>query len=136
MTTEPFRPVRAAPAPRRRDTVLAALEAFRGLHAQVCVTQIVAFLYICENEGINLKELAFVCGATDATASRTARGLSHPDAPGSLSPALGLVELRENPEDGRGRLLYLTDKGRAMRERIDQLIAQAVQTSGQSAAAA
>ena len=50
---------------RRRDTVLAGLEEFRRIDPGITVTGIVTFLYVCENEGISMTELASVAGLGD-----------------------------------------------------------------------
>ena len=113
------------PPARKRNSCLQALEEVRGLSQAATLKDVVAFLYICENEGINLRELAQVCGFTDSTASRTARSLAPRGSAGALPPALGLIELRPDPRDDRGRTLHLTEAGRRLRERIDRLIAEA-----------
>lgn len=112
-------------APRRRNAVLEALERFRRLEPTVSLTHIVAFLYICENEGLNVAELAQVFGTTRATASRTARALGEAGDPDSLPPRLGLVAGGGDPHDQRGKLLRLTDSGHRMRDELDAVIRQA-----------
>lgn len=110
---------------RRRNSCLQALEEFRTLSDSVTLKHVVAFLYVCENEGINLRELAQVGGFTDSTASRTARALASPGAAGALPPALGLMDLRIDLRDDRSRTLHLTETGRRLRDRIDGVIAEA-----------
>lgn len=108
--------------PRRRDSVLEALEILRAAEPAISLTHTLAFLYICENEGLNISELASVCRTTIATASRTARALTAKGAPDSLKPAAGWVESRPNPTDSKGRVLFLTETGRQLRARIDAVI--------------
>ena len=108
--------------PRRRDSVLEALEILRGAEPAISLTHTLAFLYICENEGLNVSELAAVSRVTIATASRTARALTARSAPDSLKPAPGWIESRLNPTDAKSRILFLTPAGRALRERIDLVI--------------
>lgn len=108
--------------PRRRDSLLEALELLRGAEPAVSLTHTLAFLYICENEGLNVSELAAVCRMTIATASRTARALTAPGAPDSLRPSTGWVESRPNPTDSKGRVLFLTDEGRRLRDQLDLII--------------
>lgn len=119
--------------PRRRDSVLEALETLRKAEPAISLTHTLAFLYICENEGLNVSELAEICRTTIATASRTARALTAPGARDSLKPSTGWVASRRNPSDAKGRVLFLTDKGRQLRERIDGVI-RAGQTIAQPAA--
>ena len=118
---------------RRRDSLLEAIELFRAIYPDIWVSAIVGFLYICENEGINVRELAYVMGATDATASRAIRALAGPNFERALPPKLDLVSIRENPVDGRGRLIYLSDKGRKLQTRLAAIIRAAVETNGRSA---
>jgi DNA-binding MarR family transcriptional regulator len=121
---------RSVETERRRDSILEALELFRSIHPDIWVSAIVAFLYICENEGINVRELAYVTGMTDATASRTIRALAGTSFDRALPPRLDLVAIHENPVDGRGRLIYLSDRGRQLQARLDGIIRAAVETTG------
>lgn len=106
---------------RRRNSMLQALELFRAMDPGLVITDLVVFLYACENEGLNVKELALVARLTEATASRRARALGEPDAPGAMSPAVGLLEAFQG-DDGRARLIYLTEKGRRVRDQLQQII--------------
>ncbi len=114
--------MRTSALPRRRDSVLEALEILRGAEPAISLTHTLAFLYICENEGLNISELAVICRTTIATASRTARALTAKSAPDSLKPGAGWVESRTNPTDSKGRVLFLTEAGRQLRARIDIVI--------------
>jgi DNA-binding MarR family transcriptional regulator len=111
------------PMTRRRDSLLEALELFRRIHPAISIIHVLAFLYICENEGLNVSELAALCQTTCATASRTAHAMADhaTDAEHIHTP---LVELRPNPRNPKGRLIFLTDAGLALRDRLDQLIAR------------
>ena len=95
--------------------LLDALESFRDLDARISMNSVVAFLRLCESEGVSMKELAFQCRMTEATASRSVRMLEAADAATALSPALGLIELSQNPYDARSRLIFLTEDGRRLR---------------------
>ena len=109
---------------RRRNSLLQALEQFRSMDPGLVITDLLVFLYVCENEGLNVKELASVARLTEATTSRRARALGEPDAPGAMSPAVGLVEAYQG-DDGRARLLYLTEKGRHVRDQLQDIIGAA-----------
>ena len=111
---------------RRRDCILEALLAFRELNDRVSFSEVVAFLYTCENEGLSVQELAFVAGMSQSTASRTLRSLGPADSPWSAPPALGLIEPYLHPTDGRSHLLHLTDEGRRLRDRLDGIIRRGV----------
>jgi DNA-binding MarR family transcriptional regulator len=60
---------------RPRDSLLEAILALKARDARISVNEIVAFLYVCENEGLSVQELAFVGGLTQSTASRSLRSL-------------------------------------------------------------
>ena len=111
-----------SPRPRRRNALLEALEFFRSEDPNTRLSTVLAFLYLCENEGFCVSELAAAAGMTLATASRAARSLTAPAAPGALLPALGLAELRPQ---GKVRALHLTAAGRALRDRLDETIVRA-----------
>ena len=110
------------PLTRRRSAVLEALELFRSEATGTRLSTVIAFLYLCENEGFCISELAAVSDMTLATASRAARSLIAADADGVLAPALGLAELRRI---GKVHTLHLTEAGRALRDRLNKIIVQA-----------
>jgi DNA-binding MarR family transcriptional regulator len=111
---------------RRRNSFLQQLEYFRELHPGLVVADLVAFLYICENEGLNITELAQLGRFTGATASRRARALAGPDTASPRPPSLDLVQIYEGGDDARARQLFLTDKGRVTRDAISALIVEAI----------
>jgi len=110
---------------RRRNSFLRTLELFRDVNPAFVVTDLIVFMYICENEGLTIKELAGVARLTEATASRRARLLGTEETLGVLPEGAGLIELLSCPADGRARLLYLTEPGRVLRDQIADLISQA-----------
>lgn len=111
---------------RPRDSLLEALSLFKALNPTITVNEIVSFLYTCENEGLSVQELAYVSRMTEPTASRSVRSFGPPGSEWARAPACGLVEAFLNPNDGRGRVLHLTLEGRAVRERLDAIIGQAI----------
>jgi len=110
---------------RYRNAVLDCLERCRRTAPQMSLGHIIALLYVAENEGLNITELGDICRTTTATASRTARALMGRTAPEALTPYLGLLEGRPNPEDSKGRLLYLTAAGRQLCDQLDEIIGRA-----------
>jgi DNA-binding MarR family transcriptional regulator len=108
---------------RRRDAVLGALEAFRRIYPPISLTSIRAFLYVAENPGINVSELAQACGLTDAGASRVSRGLAARGIDRPLPPSLGLLDCATSAADPRERVLRLSASGQALVARIELLIA-------------
>jgi DNA-binding MarR family transcriptional regulator len=110
---------------RPRDSLLDAVLALKAHDARITVNEIVAFLYTCENEGLSVQELAYVAGLTQSTASRSLRSLGRPGSDWAQAPALGLVDAFLNPNDGRSHVIHLTDQGRALRDRLDNMIRRA-----------
>ena len=112
-------------AERRRNTVLASLVLFRKLAPDVTMSEILAFLYVAENPGVRIKELADLMQTTSATASRASRALLAPDAPGSLPPGRGWLFMAANGREAVSRHLYLSPSGRALSARLNLLIESA-----------
>lgn len=110
---------------RQRNAILSGLEVARRAYPELSLMGLVVFLYVAENPGINIAELADVCGTTDATASRTARRLAGPEAGRPLPPSLGLLRFSNQPGDPRVRYLDLSESGEALRRRLDELIERA-----------
>jgi DNA-binding MarR family transcriptional regulator len=109
---------------RRKNTVLATVELLNeaGLKRSSWIR---CFLYVCENEGLNVTELALLTDQNVASAARTARMMLGADAPEGQAPFLGLVRLEASQTDNRVRHLYLTEAGRELRDRCDALIGEA-----------
>lgn len=113
-------------ASRRRDTVLAAIETFRALDMGINMSNILVFLYVAENEGISVTELATISGLTKPTASRSIRALTPRGSRWALSPYLGLVELCAQGPARNSKTIRLTRQGRDLCARLDRLIANPV----------
>lgn len=105
---------------RERNSCLAALEIMRRASAGIRLGEALGFLYVCENEGINIRELSQLLNVPQPTASRIAARLATGNAHEPISMALIVVSREQN--DGRGRLLHLSDAGRALRHQIDLTI--------------
>ena len=116
---------------RRRDALLEGLELFRDLHPAITLGNMIAFLYVCENEGLTILDLAQVSGFYLATASRTIRVFSEPDAEGAMPPALGLVRLTPTEH---GKSIRLTEAGRRFRDQLEQVISAAAPITGEAIA--
>ena len=84
------------------------------------------FFYVAENAGINIAELAQVAGMNMATASRSVRALTSEKTDGALPPYCGLIDIQANPDDARGRLLFLSEAGRKLCRELDRVIRNAV----------
>jgi DNA-binding MarR family transcriptional regulator len=115
------------PAPRReRDTLLAALELFRRVEVPRSLTTLILFLYVCENEGLNVSELALAGGMDVAGAARLVKTLAGQVPQEPVPPEAILFDLRSTPKDKRLRFVHLSSRGRELRDELDRLIARAV----------
>ena len=111
---------------RQRDSLLEAMIAFRAISRRITVSEIIAFLYTCENEGLSVQEFAYIAGFSQSAASRNLRALGRAGTPWALDPALGLIEPFLSTTDGRSHVLHLSEDGRRLRDRLDGIIAEAV----------
>src|SRR3569623_3502701 len=96
----------ARPAARReRNTILAALELLRATGAPRVFHTLLLFLYVCENEGLTVSELAFVAGMHVTTTARLVKALAGEGsaAADSEAGAAGLhapqIAVRPSPAD-------------------------------------
>jgi DNA-binding MarR family transcriptional regulator len=110
---------------RRRDSLLEALLVFRTVHPRITSNEMVAFLYTCENEGLSVQELAFITGMSQSAASRNLRALGPAGSAWALPPGLGLIEPFLSTTDGRSHVLMLSEAGRELRDRLDEIIGEA-----------
>lgn len=110
---------------RRRNTLLASLVLMRRLAPGITVSEILAFLYVAENPGVRVKELAALMETTAATASRASRSLLKAEDPGGLPPGRGWLFMAANGREAVSRHLYLTNSGLDLSARLDTLIASA-----------
>ncbi len=107
---------------RRRNTILAALVLLRRMAPDITVSEMLAFLYVAENPGIRVKELAVLMVTSSATASRASRSLLGRDEPGALPPGRGWLLMASNGREAISRHLYLSHDGLALADRLDALI--------------
>ena len=110
---------------RSRNALLQGLHLMKRLDPRISVNEAIAFLYVAENEGLTVQELADVAGFTQSTASRSLRALGPADSPWSQALSLGLVEPFLNPNDGRSHVVRLSARGCELRDRLDAIIRQA-----------
>lgn len=113
------------PTERRRNTLLAGLVLMRRRAPDLSVSEMLAFLYVAENPGIRIKELALLMETTDATASRASRALLDRDAPGARPPGRGWLVMAANAREAVSRHLYLSPAGVDLVETLDGLIRSA-----------
>ena len=101
------------------NSLFAAVEAMRAACPRFTLRQAILFLYVCENEGLSLHELAFVSRVGDATTSRGVKMMSSDDP--ELIPA-PLLSVRQHPDDKRVVLIFLTEQGEALKRDVARAI--------------
>jgi DNA-binding MarR family transcriptional regulator len=111
--------------PRRRDTILAAIEAFREEELPRSLSSLMLFLYICENEGLTVSELAYVSKVPVAKAARIVKILAGESREAPLAADRVLFECRASPQDRRLKFVHLAPRGRQICARMEALIALA-----------
>lgn len=109
---------------RKRNACLAALEKMIAWRSDILLKDVVAFLYICENEGATLRELAILARLDQSTASRTISRLAGAADRSQRSPE-ALIRPCTRNDDKRARTLLLTPHGIALRDDIEGIIARA-----------
>lgn len=117
---------------RRRNTLLACLTLLRKRAPDITVSEMLAFLYVAENGGIRVKELAELMTTTQATASRAARALVSRGDPGALPPGRGWLVMSSNGRENISRHLYLTPLGVEVTSHLDALIERAQPIRGRA----
>lgn len=104
------------------SALLASIETIRLKNRDIGLMGVIVFLYICENEGMSVKELAYHCGASDASISRSIQALRLPTSRSGKASHNGLVHVFQNPDDGRRHLVFLTEHGQRLRDEIGALL--------------
>lgn len=83
----------------------------------------VVFLSVCEKEGVRIKELAYACDTSEASASRCVQTLSLPSGRHSPVRHHGLLCVIPCPDDRRSRRVFLTEDGKQLRSEIETILA-------------
>jgi hypothetical protein len=110
---------------RARSSLLRALTEFHALHPGVTLHQIIAFLHVAEGEGQAVCDIAAAARFTQSTASRSLRANGLPDSEWAVAPALGLLQAYLARGDGRSHEIFLSNKGRALCDRLDGIAREA-----------
>jgi len=104
------------------NAMISMIGAFRQRARDISLTSIVAFLHVCENEGVTVKELAYLCRVSEASISRALQTLRLPSARRVGTTHGGLVRVFQHPDDGRRRVVYLTEDGCELRNAVDRTL--------------
>ena len=102
-------------------TLANAINAFRELDPEIQAQAILAYLYGAgAKEPVPMRDLQTRLGVASSGASRNVALLSKLDRHGK--PGHGLVEIYENPEDRRYKLVRLTPRGRTFADQLVDLL--------------
>lgn len=109
----------SATPPSCPGTLFRAIEAMRAASGRLTLRQAIAFLCICESEGLSLQELAFVSRLSKQTASLAVKFMAAKDSEHQAAP---LLRLEKHPSDARLLQVFLDDGGRSLRDEINAAI--------------
>lgn len=109
---------------------LKAVPMIRLLRPGAGLADITSFLIVCDNEGVSVKQLAYLGGTSTATISRSINYLARSPECASIADHLCLLRLSLHPNDGRRRAVFLTDDGQHLKRDIGALFSSQVTTSG------
>lgn len=121
----PVAPCPAAPEQKRPSRkggtldlsqYLKALEAFKAHDPFMSAQLMEVFITVCLNEGQPAQALELQLAIPKSTLSRHLGHLGPRYRRGAQG--LQLIRLEENPADRRSKLVYLTDRGQALREAL------------------
>lgn len=95
-------------------TLLECLDAVHRQRPDLGFSALVTFLLVCEHEGVNVKELAFLSCASQSVVSRSISALRT----GCRGRSESLVAIERDDHDRRRSRVYLTEDGRALKDEI------------------
>lgn len=111
---------------RRRSTILAAVDTFMSIDPGITLNSILVFLYVAENQGLTISELAAVSGLQKPTASRCIRSLAERGSPDALPPYLGLIRVRRGDLARNSKTLSLSPAGVDLCQRLERHIGERI----------
>src|SRR5215472_11337024 len=88
---------------------LRCIHVFRATRSDMPLGSIIAFLHVCDEEGVAIKELAHHYGYNESSMSRFVHALAE-----NRPHMMPLVEITAHPDDLRRRLVCLTANGRRL----------------------
>jgi hypothetical protein len=113
--------MRRKPA-RSRDTLLGALEAFRSLHYDITLSEVLTFLQVARDGPTTFRSLAESLELSYETALRSAGTYAPADWPSAQKPALGLFDFRIGGANNRLVTVELNLAGREVASQLDARI--------------
>ncbi|HYE53042.1 MAG TPA: winged helix DNA-binding protein [Azospirillaceae bacterium] len=102
------------------NPLVRVLEEFRTLDPDLPIQYALSFLTIAQNEGMSIRDLSERLGIAQSSASRNVAALSKWHSFGKAGH--DLIEAVEDPRERRRKIVTLTPKGRALAERLGDLL--------------
>lgn len=112
---------------REQNSVLACLECLRELHSDLSLIDVCVLILVAERPGVSVSEIESRLGVARLTVSRALRAFATEDFPNALPPALGLIELRRSPQNGRSLTAWLTSRGERVVHDLNARLERGVQ---------
>lgn len=106
-----------------RSSLLECLEVLKAVQPGLTLHHLMSLLYVAEDEGLMVRDVAERGQLSQSTASRSLRALGPPGVEWTLAPGLGLVEPYLGTRDARSLELFLSPAGRKLRTRLDDIVA-------------
>lgn len=85
-------------------------------------TQLVIYLSVCNHEGINMTDLAAELDMPQGSLSRNVKKLSQYKNKHGNRAGFDLIEAKPDFDNRRTLALYLTDKGRELRAKLEKCL--------------
>lgn len=92
-----------------------------GLHATLYTTNVL--LRVCSKEGVTMKDIETSLQLYSATLSNIVKRLSKYRTKKGIE-GLNLIQVVQDPDNRRRCGLYLTDKGKALRDELERLLTE------------
>ena len=112
---------------REQNSVLACLECLRELDSDLGLIDVCVLMLVAERPGVSVSDIESRLGVAKLTASRALRAFATEDFPNALPPALGLIDLRRSPRNGRSLTAWLTTRGERLVQNLNALIERGAQ---------
>lgn len=110
---------------RSPEKVIAdAMALFKSIDPNIQVNQIQMFLEVCRREGSQMGAIAEHVDEPHSTSQRIFSGLSHYGT--KKKPGYGLINILQDPEDRRQRLVYLSQSGKSLRDQLKELFGHGI----------
>lgn len=106
----------------RLDKMQEAVSLLSDVYYKATINHLRVFLYIAARDGrvIETRDLPGALGMTQTTINRTMRSMA--DRSYIHAEGFGLLKMHINPADERQRFVQLSDKGRRVARKIEELI--------------